>query len=68
MGRVVVDSQAINSSVDLAIGETRIPQAQFYDLLLLTTLLTPKCVNFPHQAILQFSVDTNWVSYNLIQF
>lgn len=27
-----------------------------------------KCVSFPHQAILQVSVDTSWVSYNLIQF
>lgn len=25
-------------------------------------------VSFPHQTIFQHSVDTNWVSYNLIQF
>ena len=25
-----------------------------------------KNVSFPHPTILQFSVDTNWVSYNLI--
>ena len=27
-----------------------------------------KYMCFPYLAILQFSVDTNWVSYNLIQF
>lgn len=27
-----------------------------------------KCMYFSHQAILQFSADTNWISYNLIQF
>lgn len=27
-----------------------------------------KCMAFPHGAILQFSVDTNWVSYNLTWF
>lgn len=27
-----------------------------------------KCVGFPQQAGLQFSEDTNWLSYNLIQF
>ena len=33
-----------------------------------TVLLTPKCVRFLHQAILQFSANTAWVSYNVIQF
>lgn len=37
---MVVDSQAIKGSVDLATGGTRILR-QFYDLFLLTTLLTP---------------------------
>ena len=27
-----------------------------------------KCVDFPQQDFLQFSVDTSWVSYILIQF
>lgn len=27
-----------------------------------------KFVDFPHQAILQFSVDTNWVPYKPIKF
>lgn len=25
------------------------------------------CVDFPHQAVLQFSANTNWVSYSLTQ-
>ena len=33
------------------------------------TILLTKCVGFfPHQAILQFSANTSWVSYNSIQF
>ena len=35
---------------------------------LLRMLRIPNVWGFAHQAIVQFSGDTNWVYYNLIQF
>lgn len=59
---------SVNSSLELDLTRHHLKGKKALFLCTLTTLLTPHMwVGFPHYAIVYFSVDVDWKSYNLTQ-